>query len=88
MGTVAVAMVFLHGGNMQVEVYYGFYEGDAQMWDTIYIDMPKMIPKTTKTSIYEEDLANFIMGQAKLELQRQNIAYVFLGVLNVTEVES
>jgi hypothetical protein len=35
---------------IEIEVYYGYYLGDAQMWDTAYI----FIPADTPEEKYEE----------------------------------
>lgn len=36
---------------MQVEIYYGYYEGDAQMWDTLLIDIPKKMRGKSRDDI-------------------------------------
>lgn len=62
----------------QVEIYYGYYSGDAQVWDTIYIPVPKKLMKAT-----EEELESYAIKQAIKELNASKSEFAFIGVYSI-----
>ena len=54
-----------------IEVYYGYYVGDAQMWDTEYVEIPIDTPEDKITEV----------ALKKFSTQQNNMDNVFKGIL-------
>ena len=57
----------------QIEVYYGYYLGDAQVWDTIIINVP--------ADSDPNDTDNYCEQEALKILNAKGIIVAFTGIL-------
>jgi len=58
--------------NRRIEMYYGWYSGDAQFWDTEYVDIPS---DTKECNLQQVAIDKFYEENPELSL-------AFIGILN------
>ena len=64
---------------LEVEVYFGYYLGDAQMWDTNYVYLPADTPEDKVKQLALD------MFHAKID---PDISLAFTGIFHIGEEEA